>query len=146
MNIYKTPNNGFCYGEIVNGRKVILTGHACERAVERLSAMGIRYEATNDYYETALNIINNAITNPFMDKYLNNMFIHNKNHKVICHDTRTKMVFVIAISTEENAIYSITFGEERNKKWVSNVDTGRMCWIYPDAFKFSTMNGNITWI
>lgn len=131
---------------VIRGNKVVLSKHASERTIERLKSLGICYENEYEYYDAIFYSINEMLTNKFMDKYISNMMGKTRsNRDILVHDTRSKMVFALGINTYTYCITIKTIGTEHEESWRYSNDYQRMCWIYEDTFKFSTINGNVTW-
>lgn len=138
-----TSENMLRYGFIYGEWKVFLSTHACERAEERLSELGIRFENKTEYSVLALNFLNNMVTDDLVTRYILGT---KRPEKMLFKDCRTKMCFVLKIDPIEKEVKCITFGTERNEKWVHGRNKDKIAWLYPEAFVFMTKyGGNITW-
>lgn len=134
----------------INGEyKLEFTDHARQRAVERLQELGIQLDA-DKCIELAEAGANEALSNKFMLQYLTNMMLHGNNQEVQVYDERNKMVYMIIVDTELMKVVVKTLGSSRKCKWEHTPSNKRLrerkCWIYENAFVFTTINGNVTWI
>lgn len=133
----------------INGEyKVEFTTHAKERAVERLQLLGIKLN-DEQCVELAKAGIHEALTNRFMYKYIDNYMRYKRfDTDVLVCDEINKMAYVINVKPEHRKVVVKTLGETRKgEKWKAyKYMDERKCWIYKDAFVFTTANGNVTWI
>lgn len=133
----------------INGHKVCLTTHATERIIERFKALSIVFPDNEGYIDLALGGIEQVLKNPFMDKYLYNLVSKSKyrNEHVLVYDEVNKMIYALVVKPHEKGrIVVKTIGTEHNNtEWIYRNKSQRLCWIYKDVFKFSTVNGNVTW-
>lgn len=134
------------YGYI-RGRKVSFTTHATERAIERFKSLSIVFPNDEGYIDLAWSGIEQVLNNPFMDKYLYNLTCrsHNGKEDILVYDTINKIVYAFTIVPHQRGrIIVKTIGTMHEDEWLYN-KVQRICWIYKDVFKFSTLNGNVTW-
>lgn len=133
----------------INGYRVSLTTHATRRIVERFKALCIAFPTDDEYIDLALSGIEQVINNPFMDKYLYNLICNSKHddEDVLVYDEVNKVVYALVVKPYQNGrIVVKTMGTEHNdSEWLYANKYQRICWIYKDVFKFSTLNGNVTW-
>lgn len=129
----------------VNGYKLDFSIHAKERAIERFKALGIKLD-DNGYIELAEAGMIETLSNRFMMQYINNYMVHNKQKDtdVFILNTTSKMVYAITMKPSKSKLVVKTIGTTHNGRWKHRIDN-RICWIYEDAFKFTTINGNVTW-
>ena len=128
----------------INGYKLDFSIHAKERAVERFKSLGIQLN-DNGYIELAEAGVIQALSNKFMLRYINNyMATHEGKADVLVLDNPSKMVYAINMKPAEDKLVVKTIGTMHNGKWQHKLNN-RICWIYDDAFVFTTMNGNVTW-
>ena len=140
--------NKYIDGYINGEYQVELTNHAKERAVERLRSLGIKLN-DEKCIELAQAGVNEALTNKFMFKYIDNYMSHKySDADVLINDEVNKMAYVINLKPQQDRIVVKTIGETRkNERWKGyRYMNERKCWIYKDAFVFTTANGNITWV
>ena len=86
--------------------------------------------------------------NPFMDRYLSNLTLNSrrKNENILVYDEVNKMVYALSVKPyQDGRIVVKTIGTEHDDEWLYQDKYQRLCWIYKDAFKFSTINGNVSW-
>ena len=135
---------------VINNREISFTAHAKERAIERFKSLSIVFPNDEDYIDLAISGIEQVLINPFMNKYLENLTLNSKryNEDVLVYDEVNKMVYALAIKPYQNGrIVVKTVGTELDdSEWLYHDKYQRLCWIYKDVFKFSTINGNVTWI
>ena len=140
--------NNYITGYINGEYKLELTTHAKERAIERFKSLGIKLN-DEEYIELAQAGISESLTNKFMYRYMDNVMKH-KNHDVdvLVYDTNNKMVYALVLKPQKDSIVLKTLGTSHDgSKWeYYNKKYQRICWIHKDAFVFSTLNGNVTWI
>lgn len=135
----KNYNTGY-----INGYKLEISTHAKERAIERFKALGIQLD-DKGYIELAEAGICETLSNKFMMQYINNFMMHYEhNTDVLVLDTTNKMVYALNMKPSRNKLVVKTIGTSHNGKWEHKINN-RICWIYPDAFKFTARNGNVTW-
>ena len=151
MKSFKTTEGCF-FGEYMydNNRniqyKLLLTRHAILRAKERLYDMGVRLGTDEDYCDLAIASCIKTLTHTYMSKYLHNMTLNHISARVLVRDCRTNIVFVIAVKPYTHELYCVTYGSDKEKRWVTSHDTQRRCWIYDDdTMVFSTAEGNTVW-
>jgi len=132
----------------INGYRVSLTTHAKERIIERFKALSIAFPTDEEYIDLAISGIEQIINNPFMDKYLYNLISNSKHNdeNVLVYDEVNKVVYALVVKPYQNGrIVVKTMGTEHDIEWLYADRFQRLCWIYKDVFKFSTLNGNVTW-
>lgn len=131
----------------ISGHYVSLTNHAIERATERFKSLSIVFPDDNGYLELTRRAIQQVLDNPFMDRYLSNLYnSKHSNENVLVYDKVNKMVYALAVKPYQSRIVVKTIGTELdNTEWLYDNRHQRLCWIYKDVFKFSTSNGNVTW-
>jgi|GEM_PF-6198576 len=125
----------------ISGYRVFLSEHSIQRINERMYS---RQDAIED---TICDIVK-VISNEFMYKYLSyNMGNRNnyENVDVLVFDVPNNKVYALRLKPFKKHIILKTVGNSKTSEWLYANKRQRMCWIYPDAFKFSTANGNITW-
>jgi hypothetical protein len=105
------------------------------------------FNKDEDYIGLTKSGVEQILKNPFMDKYLNNLYhSRRRNEDVLVYDKVNKMVYALAVKPYENRIVIKTIGTEiDDTEWLYGNKYQRLCWIYEDTFKFSTVNGNVTW-
>lgn len=137
------------YYAYVNGHKVSFTNHATERAIERFKDLSIVFSDNDKYVDLAMSGIEYVLNNRFMKRYMDNLVCYSRNHdeNVLVYDEVHKMVYALVVKPyERGRIVVKTIGTELNDmEWLYDNKFQRLCWIYPDVFKFSTVNGNVTW-
>lgn len=132
----------------INGHTVSLTTHAIERAIERFKSLSIAFPDDAGYIDLAMKAIEQVLENPFMDRYLCNLFANSErdNVDVLVYDKVNKMVYAFAVKPYKNRIVVKTIGTEiDNTEWLYDNKYQRLCWIHKDVFRFSTANGNVVW-
>lgn len=132
----------------INAFKVVLTDHAIKRAIERFKKLSIVFPDDQGYIDLGHSGLMEVLQNDSMKKYLDNLISHSRyDRDVLVYDTPNKMVYAFAVKPS-GAIIVKTIGTEydENSEWLYANAHQRICWIYKDAFKFSTRDGNTTWI
>lgn len=132
----------------INKYKVSLTTHATKRAIERFKGLSIMFPSDDEYIDLAIGGLEQVLNNPFMDKYLYNLVANSKRHNenVLVYDEVNKMVYALVVKPyQRGRIVVKTIGTEYDTEWLYDDKYQRLCWIYKDVFKFSTVNGNVTW-
>lgn len=128
----------------INGYKLELSTHAKERAIERFKSLGITLD-DNGYVELAEAGVTQTLSNKFMMKYIDNFMQHKEyDADVFISDATNKMIYALSMKPAKNKLVVKTIGTTHYGKWQNRIDN-RMCWIYDNAFVFSTINGNVTW-
>ena len=138
----------YIHGYINGEYKLELTNHAEQRAIERFRSLGIKLD-DKGCIELATAGITEVLSNTFMYRYMNNIMTH-KNHDidVLLYDTVNKMVYALVLKPHKDSVIVKTLGTSHDgSEWeYYNKKNQRICWIHKDAFVFSTINGNVTWI
>lgn len=131
----------------MNNYRVSFTRHSMERAIERFKALSIMLPTDEQYMELALDGVRHMLDNPFMDKYIQNLMLysHHENNNVLVYDEVNKMIYALAVKPYESRIVVKTIGTKHDTEWLYDNKYQRLCWIYPETFKFSTSSGNVTW-
>lgn len=131
----------------ISGYSICVSYHAQQRIVERFKALSISYKNDGDYITLGISALKQALENPFMYRYLANaMRSYREFIDVLIYDTPNKMVYAITLKPYDNTIIFKTIGCTYDDEWMYyNKKRQRICWIYDNAFKFSTNNGNVTW-
>ena len=128
----------------VNGYKLEFTTHAKERAVQRFKELGIQLD-DKGYIELAEAGVYETLSNRFMSQYINNFMMNRTDETdVLVLDTTNKMVYAFNMKPMKSKLVVKTLGTTYNGKWEHHMYQ-RVCWIYPDTFKFTARNGNVTW-
>lgn len=88
-----------------------------------------------------------VLNNKYMDKWLHNLIshTHRRDTDVLVYDKPNKMVYALVVKSSSKIVLK-TLGTEMEDEWMYSSDTKqRLCWIYSDAFVFSTSSNNRTW-
>lgn len=128
----------------INGYKLEFSTHAKERAIERFKALGMKLD-DRKCVELAEAGVYIALSNKFMTKYISNyMNCHRHKADVLILDKPNKMVYAVNMDPSKDILVVKTIGTTHCGKWEHRINN-RICWIYDNAFKFTTINGNVTW-
>lgn len=132
-------NYSYMYNTYISGYRVFVSDHALERISTRMYNHG-------DYIENAMCKITKVLNNDYMYKYINNMMHYSRyeNVDVLIYDMPEDRVYAIALKPDRKHIVLKTVGRCADE-WLYANKKQRMCWIYTNAFVFSTANGNVTW-
>lgn len=136
---------GYRWGDHNDTFSYHLSSHCCDRLVERLKEVGVQLPDAEAYYQLGLSGLKQIFDNEFVTRYVSNMMSKQRYQKFVIHDNVNGSVFTIGVNPEDNSCTAITFGMELVDKWDVSVNQ-RLCWLYKDAFVFSTSNGNVTWV
>lgn len=145
---YNDYYNNYLYKYImdytyVSGYKLYLSNHFIQRVNERISV-----DKREDAIEHVICNIVNIINNDFMYRYLSYLMENRNEYEnidVLVFDTLNNKVYSLNLKPFKHHIILKTIGVNKSSEWYYANKRQRMCWIYPDAFKFSTENGNVTW-